>query len=72
MSESNEESITSDFELTDETLDQWEAELDEFQERMHQRLALLSLAGDTGRPNSETRNESDAIRLTQSIEDMLS
>ena len=64
--------IGTDFELTAEMLDQWEGELDEFHDRIRQRLALLTLANEPATPTAADRDENDAIRLTQSITDLLS
>lgn len=77
MSDTNQPADHSEFELTAEMLDQWEQELDSFQQNIHDRLSLLNLKnnGTSDSPNEttalETRSPDDAVHLADSLNELL-
>ena len=77
MSQPNQPINHSEFELTSEMLNAWEQELDDFQHNVRNRLSLLSLeiseASQTEKERStdETRSHDDAMKLANSINELL-
>ncbi|MEO1526755.1 MAG: hypothetical protein AAFX06_15070 [Planctomycetota bacterium] len=71
MSESQPVDPSNTLEFTVESVDQWEAELDEFTADIRRRLSLVSIVADTSVPSlgeaTETSQEEQVLDLLKSL-----